>query len=363
MSEELENKLDIIGTNAKCKNCGGNLVFDPKTQALVCPNCDSHFDFDKNQEEIKHAIEEGKLNDNTNKHDSWANEMKIVKCETCGAEIMLSGLEMSKSCPYCGSDYVTEEAVLPGLKPDVVVPFAFNESDAGDYFVKGIKKKFFAPSALKKKLPANKIHGIYVPTFTFDSDSSTRYDGVLLKNETHRDSKGRSYTTTKRIPISGVQDCVHRDYVVETSTKINNKQMNGILPYDFKQSYVYDSNFIRGYSVEHYEDRLSDCYDNAKEDMKKAIREIILSKYDYSTVDYLNMNVKFSNELYSYRMLPIYSFEFEWKKKKYMVLMNGQTGKVGGGYPKSPLKITLTVLGIVLIVAAIITLLIVMGSK
>ena len=27
-----------------------------------------------------------------------------------------------------------------------------------------------------------------------------------------------------------------------------------------------------------------------------------------------------------------------------MTLMNGQTGKVGGGYPKSPLKIALTVL-------------------
>ena len=139
--------------------------------------------------------------------------------------------------------------------------------------------------------------------------------------------------------------------------------MNGILPYDFKQSYVYDSNFIRGYSVEHYEDRLSDCYDHAKEDMKKAIREIILSKYDYSTVDYLNMNVKFSNELYSYRMLPIYSFEFEWKKKKYMVLMNGQTGKVGGGYPKSPLKIALTIFGIVVLVVLAIVLFAIIGSK
>ena len=91
MSEELENKLDVVGTNAKCKNCGGNLVFDPKTQSLVCPNCDSHFPFDKKQEEIKHKIEESKEKDDTKKHDSWAKEMKVVKCDTCGAEIILSG--------------------------------------------------------------------------------------------------------------------------------------------------------------------------------------------------------------------------------------------------------------------------------
>ena len=362
MSEELETKLNVIGSNAKCKNCGSNVVFDPKTQSLVCPNCDSHFDFDKKQEEIKHEINEGKSKDESSKHDSWAKEMKVVKCETCGAEIILSGLEMSKSCPYCGSDYVTEESILPGLKPDVVIPFMFNESDAGDLFLKGMKKKFFAPSALKKKLPANKIHGIYVPTFTFDADSVTKYDGVLLKEESHTDSDGHSTTTTKRIPIRGVQECTHRDYVVETSTKVNTKQMNAILPYKFDQSYVYDSNFIRGYSIEHYENRLEDCYNRAKEDMKQAIRSIILNQYDYTSVDYLNMDVKFSDELYSYRMLPIYSFEFEWKKKKYMVLMNGQTGKVGGGYPKSPLKIALTVFGIVVLIALIIVLFMV-GSK
>ena len=242
MSEELETKLNVIGSNAKCKNCGSNVVFDPKTQSLVCPNCDSHFDFDKKQEEIKHEINEGKSKDDSSKHDSWAKEMKAVKCETCGAEIILSGLEMSKSCPYCGSDYVTEESILPGLKPDVVIPFMFNESDAGDLFLKGMKKKFFAPSALKKKLPANKIHGIYVPTFTFDADSVTKYDGVLLKKESHTDSDGHSTTTTIRIPIKGVQECTHRDYVVETSTKVNTKQMNAILPYKFDQSYVYDSN-------------------------------------------------------------------------------------------------------------------------
>ena len=362
MSEEVESKLNIIGSNAKCKNCGSNVRFDPKTQSLVCPNCDSHFDFNKKQEEVKHKIEEGKSNDNDHKHDSWASEMKVVKCETCGAEIMLSGLEMSKSCPYCGSDYVAEKSVLPGLKPDVVIPFMFDENDAGNYFVKGMRKKLFAPTALRKKLPNNKIHGIYVPTFTFDAESETKYDGVLVKKETHTDSKGRSYTTSKSFSIKGVQCCTHSDYVEETSTKITGKQMLDLLPYKFDESYVYDSNFVRGYSIEHYEDRLTDCYEHAKEGMKQAIRDIILKKYDYTSVDYLNLHVRYFNELYSYRMLPIYSFEFEWKKKKYMVLMNGQTGKVGGGYPKSPLKIFLFVLGIV-VIAALLTILFIYGGQ
>ena len=362
MSEELESKLSIISSNAKCKNCGSNVKFDPKTQALVCPNCESQFAFNKKQEEVKHPVEEGKQNDNNKSHDSWANGMKVVKCETCGAEIMLTGLEISKCCPYCGSDYVAEKSFLPGLKPDCVIPFMFDENGAGDNFVKGIRKKFFAPRALKKKLPANKIRGIYVPTFTFDAESETKYEGLLIKRETYTDANGRSATRTKMIPISGVQSCSHINYVEETSTKINAKQMQGILPFNFEESYVYDTNFVRGYSIEHYEDKFVDCYERAKNGMKEGIRNAILSRYDYTSVDYLDMDVKFSNELYSYRMLPIYSFEFDWKKKKYMVLMNGQTGKVGGGYPKSGLKIFLTIFGIIAIVTALIVLFILLGQ-
>ena len=124
---ENEKSLKISGTNVKCKNCGGNLTFDPVSQELHCPNCDSHFAFDKNRTQVKHPIADGKVQDNSEQHGKWASEMKIVKCNTCGAEIMLTGLEMSKSCPYCGSDYVSETKALPGLKPDVVIPFAFNE--------------------------------------------------------------------------------------------------------------------------------------------------------------------------------------------------------------------------------------------
>ena len=353
---ENENTLSISGSNVKCKNCGGNLTFDPVSQDLHCLNCDSHFVFDKNQTQIKHQLIDGKSQDDTAKHNKWASELKIVKCQTCGAEIMLTGLEVSKTCPYCGSDYVSETNALPGLKPDVVIPFAFNEERAAELFVVGMKKKFFAPRALKKKLPNNKIRGIYIPSFTFDADTFTKYDGTLYKNETYHDAKGNSRTRKKYFKISGTQSCNHRDYVEETSTQVNEKQVNAILPYDFSKSYEYDLNFIRGYSLEHYENRLDSCYQNAKGKMEAEIRRIILSRYDYSGVDKLNMYHTYSNEQYSYRILPVYFFEFLWKKKNYMVLMNGQTGKVGRQYPKSILKISLVILLAIIVVASLVLL-------
>ena len=352
MSEE-NKKIKVNSTNDKCKNCGGNLTFDPASQDLHCPNCDSHFPFDKSQKTIKHNLSEGKINDDVRSHDEWASSMKMVKCDTCGAEIMLSGLSMSARCPYCGSDYVSESKSLPGLKPDEVIPFMFNQDSACELFIKGMKKKFFAPSKLKKKLPEGTIQGIYVPTFTFDADTFTSYKGRLYNNKTYHDSKGRTQTRREYFNISGNQNCSHYDIVIESSSRINDKQMSGILPYNFDGEYEYDSNFIRGYSIEHYNDSLNISFEKSKSKMAAEIRRAILRKYDYDGVDYLNLNTSYNNEKYSYRILPIYSFNILWKKKNYMIFMNGQTGKVGNQYPKSVLKITALVLIIITIVVGL----------
>lgn len=332
----MENELELLSTNAKCETCGSNIVFDPKSQNLKCPQCSNEYQFEKSREQVKHLINE--VNEDKNSHDSWAAEMKVVKCQTCGAKITISGLSMTSCCPYCGSDYVVEEKQLVGLKPDVVLPFAFDEEDASIRFAKGIKKKFFAPRALKKRLPKNKIHGIYVPAFTFDADTSSSYKGVLKKVTSRTDSKGRTHTDVKYINISGTQDMVHRDYVVETSSKITEKEINSLLPFNLNESYKYTNNFIRGYAVEHYEDSLEKCYKDAQKGMEARIKKTILSKYDYTSVESFNCYTTYFNALFSYRLMPIYCFEFLWKDKKYITYMNGQSGKIGIGYPKSKLK-------------------------
>ncbi|MDY4849148.1 MAG: hypothetical protein SO176_02685 [Bacilli bacterium] len=357
MEEALDKQLKVGSNHAKCEHCGGNLIFDPTSQALFCPHCESKFEFDKNNNQIKHAINEGKI-DVKEERDEWAKDMKVVRCQNCGAEILITGLDIASNCPYCGSNYVVDSTSLPGLKPDVVVPFLISKSKASEVFLKGIKKKFFAPSALKKQLPESKIRGIYIPTFTFDSKTESLYRGVLTKTVTHTNAKGQTYTTQKSFPISGNEKLLHNDFVVESSSKMNGKQMNALLPYDFSKTYAYDPNFIRGFAIEHYVDELSICYDCAKKAIDERIKKSILSHYDYTYVNSLTINTKYFDELYSYRMLPIYSFEFSYKKKQFLVFMNGQTGKVGTGYPKSPLKITLVVLGIIILVSLLIFLLI-----
>ena len=131
------------------------------------------------------------------------------------------------------------------------------------------------------------------------------------------------------------------------------KEINALLPYDMNNSYEYTDDFIRGYSVEHYDDALNHCYSLAKTSMEAKIKNGILSQYDYSSVDSFYMKVTYNEELYSYRLMPIYLLEFNFKNKKYIAQMNGQTGRIGKGLPISAVKVTLLVLFIILIVVGI----------
>ena len=49
-------------------------------------------------------------------------------------------------------------------------------------------------------------------------------------------------------------------------------------------------------------------------------------------------------------MLPVYATAYTYKGKKYHVLINGQSGRVEGDYPKSPAKIIAIILGILAVI-------------
>ncbi len=52
-------------------------------------------------------------------------------------------------------------------------------------------------------------------------------------------------------------------------------------------------------------------------------------------------------------LLPMYSTAYTYKGKHYRVLINGQSGRVEGDYPKSPVRIGAIVLLVLLIVALV----------
>lgn len=350
--ENEEQKAKIEVENSKCKNCGSDLVFDPKCQKLKCARCQSEFPI--TSEVVTYRADYIPNEPDIDTHE-WAKAKKEVHCKTCGATFEMKGYEFTRQCPYCESTYVMEKRELYGLKPDAVIPFMISKDQALEKFKEGIKGKFFVPSQFKKNLAKNNIQCLYAPSFTFDNDTSSQYEGVLERDETVRRGK-ETRVVTRRFRVSGVQNQKNRNYIIESGEDLNDKQVTKIYPFDLTHLMAYSDDYLRGFEAKHYEDDVDVCHERAIKKIDANIRSNILSKYTYDRVAWLNVSTEYMNEKYLYVLLPIYHFVFHYKDKDYTVVMNGQTGKVGKGLPKSALKITL----LVLVIVALLTLLVVL---
>ena len=93
-------------------------------------------------------------------------------------------------------------------------------------------------------------------------------------------------------------------------------------------------------------------------ELRSMSRKDVLRKYD--EVRNLSVDIDYDDETYKHIMIPVYATAYNYKGNTYPVLINGQTGKISGKYPKSKAKIAIIV---VIIAAAIAAFVFASGSK
>lgn len=363
-TEEKKKQKVLEHQNKNCANCGGSLVFSPKHQALFCENCKSTYPIEHPERPTKHVFDESV--DFTKEKTDWSDTNKVLKCSNCGANIVLGNLEYAKFCPYCQSPNIAQTDQLPGLKPDNIIPFKFDQADAKERFCKQIRKKWFLPSKFKKFLPTLQLVGTYVTSFVFDAATRSAYSGTLsyTTTETHRTANGemQTRTVTHYVNVNSSIDKNFSNLVTESSSLITQNEYHQIYPYDFAQCTGFSQDYLRGFVVEHYQQGLQDCNAAADSIMDSEIRHAILRKHHCENIVRLNLSTTFLRKEFSYTLLPIYFFEYTYKQKSYRTLMNGQTGKIGSNVPRSGWKIGLLIAAIVLAIAIPIILIFVLNA-
>ena len=333
---------------AKCNGCGANMIFDPETQMLKCPHCGSVRDFEKSNKveeiDILKAFGEG---------ESWKSENSVYRCENCGAVVVLSVGQTATKCPYCETSHVVKSEETAGIKPNAVYPFTLTQNSALEFSKKWAKSKLVAPRKFKKNLSAENFRGVYQPSFTFDSDTQSYYHGRIGKRYTRVVGSGKNRRTETYIvwrSISGTYNEFFNDVLINGDDSYSQKILDKISPYDFSTIKVYNDEYLTGFMAKRSSRKIESCWNDAKARIDGAIRRSILSRYVYDVVDYLNVSTTHNEVTYKYVLLPVYLLNYRYGKKLYSVHINGNTGKVAGNLPVSPLKVLLAiVLGVVLV--------------
>lgn len=339
----------------KCSNCGAELKFAPGTVNLKCEFCNAENVIEVDEKAQAEAHKEYDFHSYLSATAQQAEVMEVstVQCGNCGAKSTFDPNLVSDHCDFCGSPLVSSEAEQSSIiKPQAVIPFVISSEQGQELYKKWLRKLWFAPNKLKKYARQTEpLAGMYVPYWTYDSDTFSNYTGQRGDNytetETYQDNgetKTRTVTKTRWTFVSGSVSRFFDDVAVPASDSLPRKYVDRLEPWDFSQLKGYDNRYFRGYKAETYQVDLEAGFDIAKDKMERVIRQDVRRDIGGDKQRISSLNTKYSSITFKHIMLPIWISAYRYKEKSYRFLINGQTGKVQGERPWSWIKITLAVL-------------------
>ncbi len=349
-----EERLITSSEKYPCRSCGGSMTFSPTTGSLECEYCGQTVNIEASADNYnEYSLDDA---EDLASHN-WGEEKRVINCESCSGQTVISISEVSKICVFCGSAHVVVMDEKQGIKPELLIPFKIANEDARKNITSWVKGKFYAPKALKNKQNVDRLKSVYIPFFTYDSDSHSAYSGlrgthyyvtksrtVNGKRETYRERK------TRWSPVSGVYKNYYDDVLINASTKVESSLIDRMNGFNLSELEDYNPAYLAGHVTERYQITLNDGWIKARDDIDGQIKRGIRKQVGGDEFRLLHKTTDYGDVLFKHIILPVWITSYDFKGKIYNVYINGQTGNVEGKYPKDWFKILLTVLAIVIVI-------------
>lgn len=365
MSDFIE-ATKAVNEELACNGCGAILKFKPGTRHLSCEYCGAANEI--TAPEVSGSIEEISLGDflSTNFEKEEKFTATMVKCESCGATSTMDPSISSDKCPFCSAIFVVKSGSVATLhKPQCVLPFGIDHTQAKKNFAQWLKALWFAPSDLKNYAnSAEKLSGMYLPFWTFDCHTNSNYTGQrgvdYIVNESYTAlekgknvTRTRSVTKTRWYPAQGRVSNAFDDLLIEATHSLNKQRLRSLEPWDTKNLVVYNDKYLSGFRTQTYTLDVKSGYLEAKERMEPVIHKTICEQIGGNRQLIHYVNTAYHNPTFKHILLPVWISAFRYKNKVYQFLVNARTGEVQGERPFSATKIALAVLGVVAIIILI----------
>ncbi len=349
-----------------CPACGAQAEWNPGKQKLVCPFCGTESPY---QVTATGAIEEldlvRALREMPDDARGWQTETRTVQCRSCKAVSVFDPKRVGQRCEFCGSPEIVDyEEIKAPIRPQSLLPFKVAEPAVREQIHRWYKSKWLAPGSLKTRALVDTVAGVYIPYWTFDAQVVCPWEAdaghYYYTTETYRDDKGNVQTRqvqhVRWEPASGTVEHFFDDEPIPGTQGISRALLQQVEPFPTHELVPYDTSYLSGFVVEHYQVVLLDAAKASEDSMREKLEGLCGAQVPGDTYRNLVIHPTFSARTFKHILVPVWLLTYTYGAKIFHVLVNGFTGRMGGEYPKSFWKVFFLVVAIILIVMVVLVL-------
>ena len=359
-----ESVDDGKGRIFPCEQCGADLEFSIGQQDLKCPYCGHEklielaADADIAEQDF-HAIlvKVREWREKSSGQDQ--SGQSEVRCVGCGGNVAFVGSLTSSECPYCGSPIQLDKVHDSPKRIPVhgVLPFQIEKEKARQNLTAWVRSRWFAPSEFALRGVDGRFNGVYLPFWTFDSLTFSRYWGergdhyYVTVTENNQSKQERR---TRWSPASGSHQRFFDDVLILGAKEMRRDMMDALEPWPLENLQPFSQELLAGFLARTYEVELDEGFPIAKQIMDSGIAADVRGLIGGDEQRVSEIKSRYDAITFKHLLLPVWLLAYRYHDKSYQIFINAVTGEVQGERPYSFWKIFLTILLVVGIVGVVV---------
>jgi hypothetical protein len=274
---------------------------------------------------------------------------------------LLAPGQKATQCAYCGSNQLVEPAESGEfVDPQVIALIKVDEQQANKRARDWLSRGFWSPDNLLGSVHGLRLRPAYYSCWMFDGTVEVHWSCEVQET---------SYGSSQRWePRSGAEFEYFNQVVVPGVRSLKPAELESIEPFNLVDVEAFKGEHLAGWPALIYDIPLSDASLDARELVLRKFRPQIYSMIEPAR-EKRNIRIgggAWSDMTFKHVLLPIWIGTYHFQNKEFHILVNGQTGKVGGDKPKDTVKITfgaLTVVMFMILLVVIYWLFFVVGGR
>jgi hypothetical protein len=269
---------------------------------------------------------------------------RLFTCSQCGASTVVEPGRTSEQCPFCGANALLAAAEdREMLAPQGILPMRRPAATIAADLARWLKQGFFVPDDLAHVARDRRLRPVYVPCWSFNATVNARWKARVAVGS------GRSRRWEWR---TGERIFFYTHHLQPGTRSLPEDLLRKAEPFDMQLVREYQPAFLAGWTAGSYDVSLAQASLEGREAMlKDAAKQLQFKAAPGHDISELSVtSSEFTGMTFQLVLLPVWLGDYQYQKRRYRVLVNGQTGEVAGDRPTDWVKVALVALAGLIVV-------------